>query len=100
MKNKALDNCIEPAKAYADCCSGRTVSVVWRCRGKLESYNQCLRQQCVAFAACSFVFFFFLLLTHTLRSTQPSVLEALKDEWLATRILPPVKYRAPPPSSH
>jgi COX assembly mitochondrial protein 1 len=77
MKNQAIDGCVDSARVYAECCNGRTVSVVWHCRAKLEAYNQCLRSH-----------------------TQPSVLERLKEDYVKTRILPPVKHRAPPPSSH
>jgi hypothetical protein len=44
MKNRALDNCVDDAKLYADCCRGRTISIVWKCRSKLETYNQCLHK--------------------------------------------------------
>lgn len=59
MKNRALDHCADDGKAYADCCRNRTVSIVWKCRGKLETYNQCLHK---LYAITLFFFIYSILL--------------------------------------
>ena len=46
LKNRAMRQCSDTAGAYADCCRGRTVSMVWACRAPLRDLNACLQQQC------------------------------------------------------
>ncbi|KAB5516579.1 hypothetical protein DKX38_027227 [Salix brachista] len=44
MKQKALKQCEEYASKYAQCASGRTLSVVWQCRKQAKELNECLHQ--------------------------------------------------------
>ena len=46
LKQKAMADCKDTAKAYAECCGARVFSAVWACRGDLGALNQCLQQQC------------------------------------------------------
>ncbi|KAJ7786450.1 cytochrome c oxidase biogenesis protein Cmc1 like-domain-containing protein [Mycena metata] len=41
-KERALKECHEIVKAFADCASGRTVSVAWACRGQLHKMEECM----------------------------------------------------------
>ena len=45
LKEKAFKTCKGPADAYAACCSGRTFSMAWACRGELKNMSLCLGQQ-------------------------------------------------------
>ncbi|KAG6741966.1 hypothetical protein POTOM_055247 [Populus tomentosa] len=47
MKQKALKQCEEHATKYAQCATGRTMSVVWQCRKQAKELNECLHQYCV-----------------------------------------------------
>ncbi|XP_002516747.2 uncharacterized protein DDB_G0275933 [Ricinus communis] len=44
MKQKALKECGELTSKYAQCASGRTLSVVWQCRKQAKELNNCLHQ--------------------------------------------------------
>ncbi|KAH9610560.1 hypothetical protein KSS87_003346 [Heliosperma pusillum] len=44
MKAKALKECDVLTAKYAECASGRTLSVVWKCRGQAKELNNCLHQ--------------------------------------------------------
>jgi COX assembly protein 1 len=44
MKQKALKQCEELASKYAQCATGRTMSVVWQCRKQAKELNECLHQ--------------------------------------------------------
>ncbi|XP_058751224.1 uncharacterized protein LOC131624297 [Vicia villosa] len=44
MKSKALKECDEYTKKYAECALGRTLSVVWQCRQQAKELNTCLHQ--------------------------------------------------------
>ncbi|KAK6927967.1 Cytochrome c oxidase biogenesis protein Cmc1-like [Dillenia turbinata] len=44
MKQKALKECDHYASRYAECATGRTFSVVWKCRGQAKELNNCLHQ--------------------------------------------------------
>ncbi|XP_050228773.1 COX assembly mitochondrial protein 2 [Mercurialis annua] len=44
MKQKALKGCEELTSKYAQCASGRTLSVVWQCRQQAKELNLCLHQ--------------------------------------------------------
>ena len=44
MKEKALKECDHYASRYAECATGRTLSVVWKCRGQAKELNNCLHQ--------------------------------------------------------
>lgn len=44
MKAKALQECDALAAKYAECASGRTLSVVWKCRPQFKHLNACLHQ--------------------------------------------------------
>ncbi|EPQ30835.1 uncharacterized protein PFL1_01733 [Pseudozyma flocculosa PF-1] len=43
-KADALKKCGDVVKAFADCSSGRTVSVAWACRGEHKALQDCLKQ--------------------------------------------------------
>ncbi|KAK9812535.1 hypothetical protein WJX73_006984 [Symbiochloris irregularis] len=45
LDQKAMADCKEPAQAYADCCRGKTLSVVWSCRQPLAAFKQCLQSR-------------------------------------------------------
>lgn len=45
LKQKGFDECKAYSKAYADCCSGRVLSVVWACRGEMKALSNCMSQQ-------------------------------------------------------
>ncbi|CAJ2665986.1 unnamed protein product [Trifolium pratense] len=53
MKVKALKECDEYTKKYAECALGRTLSVVWKCRGQAKVLNNCLHQFILAGLAIS-----------------------------------------------
>ncbi|KAH0460297.1 hypothetical protein IEQ34_010960 [Dendrobium chrysotoxum] len=42
MKQKALKECDYYVAKYAECASGRTLSVVWLCRKQAKRLNECL----------------------------------------------------------
>ncbi|XP_020598389.1 uncharacterized protein DDB_G0275933 [Phalaenopsis equestris] len=42
MKQKALKECDHYVAKYAECASGRTLSVVWLCRKQAKVLNECL----------------------------------------------------------
>ncbi|CAN1126067.1 Uncharacterized protein DDB_G0275933 [Linum perenne] len=44
MKQKALKECEHLASQYAQCATGRTISVVWQCRKQARELNSCLHQ--------------------------------------------------------
>ncbi|EXB97170.1 hypothetical protein L484_008660 [Morus notabilis] len=44
MKQKALKECDHYALKYAECATGRTISVVWQCRQQAKELNNCLHQ--------------------------------------------------------
>ncbi|GMH04303.1 hypothetical protein Nepgr_006142 [Nepenthes gracilis] len=44
MKKKALKECDHLTSKYAECSSGRTLSVVWKCRQQAKELNDCLHQ--------------------------------------------------------
>ncbi|KAJ4767323.1 hypothetical protein LUZ62_077698 [Rhynchospora pubera] len=44
MKAKALKECDQLCAKYAQCASGRTISVIWRCRKEASDLNECLHQ--------------------------------------------------------
>ncbi|XP_047319111.1 uncharacterized protein DDB_G0275933 [Impatiens glandulifera] len=44
MKTKALKECGYYTTEYAECASGRTLSVVWKCRKQAKELNECLHQ--------------------------------------------------------
>ncbi|KAK7272897.1 hypothetical protein RIF29_13939 [Crotalaria pallida] len=44
MKQKALKECDYYTSKYAECASGRTLSVVWKCRQQAKDLNACLHQ--------------------------------------------------------
>jgi Cytochrome c oxidase biogenesis protein Cmc1 like len=44
MKAKALKECDHFCEKYAQCASGRTLSVIWRCRKEANDLNECLHQ--------------------------------------------------------
>ncbi|XP_057784270.1 uncharacterized protein LOC131005236 [Salvia miltiorrhiza] len=44
MKQKALKECDQYVSKYAECAVGRTLSVVWKCRGEAKELNTCLHQ--------------------------------------------------------
>ena len=52
LKQKAMTDCKDVAKAYADCCSARMISAVWACRSELGMLNQCLQRQCAPAECC------------------------------------------------
>ncbi|KAF8995498.1 hypothetical protein BDQ17DRAFT_1365697 [Cyathus striatus] len=43
-KARALKECDLVVKAFADCASGRTISVTWACRDKLKVVQDCMVQ--------------------------------------------------------
>ncbi|KAI9217984.1 hypothetical protein BC828DRAFT_350911 [Blastocladiella britannica] len=42
VKKEALVKCEDFVKAYTECCTGRYISVVWKCRSHLTAMNDCL----------------------------------------------------------
>ncbi|KAI5684268.1 hypothetical protein M9H77_05496 [Catharanthus roseus] len=44
MKQKALKECNQYTAKYAECASGRTLSVIWQCRQQAKELNECLHQ--------------------------------------------------------
>lgn len=44
MKQKALKECDRYTAKYAECASGRTLSIVWQCRRQAKELNECLHQ--------------------------------------------------------
>ncbi len=44
LKQHAMKKCSAEARAYAECTTGRTLSVVWACRQHLNDLNGCLKQ--------------------------------------------------------
>jgi COX assembly mitochondrial protein 1 len=42
LKRRAFDKCDAAAKAYVDCCRGRSVSQAWACRGEARGLSSCL----------------------------------------------------------
>ncbi|KAI9085678.1 hypothetical protein K1719_032521 [Acacia pycnantha] len=44
MKQKALKECDHYTAKYAQCASGRSISVIWQCRKEFKELNDCLHQ--------------------------------------------------------
>ncbi|KAI3434718.1 hypothetical protein D9Q98_002779 [Chlorella vulgaris] len=42
LKQKGFKECSTTADAYAQCCSGRVLSVVWACRKELRALSDCM----------------------------------------------------------
>lgn len=42
LKQRAFDDCADHAKAYAECCRGRVVSLVWSCRDESKVLSACM----------------------------------------------------------
>ncbi|EFN57270.1 hypothetical protein CHLNCDRAFT_17966, partial [Chlorella variabilis] len=42
LKQKGFQECRPYADAYAQCCSGRVLSVVWTCRKELKALSDCM----------------------------------------------------------
>ncbi|KAL4069567.1 hypothetical protein J3A83DRAFT_4093771 [Scleroderma citrinum] len=43
-KARALKECDSVVREFAECATGRTVSVVWACRDKYKSLQECMLQ--------------------------------------------------------
>ncbi|KZT55531.1 hypothetical protein CALCODRAFT_472172 [Calocera cornea HHB12733] len=43
-KAKALKACDDVVREFANCATGRTVSVVWACRAQHKTMQNCMRQ--------------------------------------------------------
>ncbi|KAF8349953.1 hypothetical protein F5887DRAFT_407985 [Amanita rubescens] len=43
-KARALKECDAVVKEFADCASGRTISMAWACRDKLKAVQDCMLQ--------------------------------------------------------
>ncbi|KAG2129891.1 hypothetical protein DEU56DRAFT_816047 [Suillus clintonianus] len=43
-KSRALAECDPVVKEFADCATGRTLSVAWACRGKYKALQECMLQ--------------------------------------------------------
>lgn len=43
-KARALKECDQVVRGFAECATGRTVSVVWACRGQYKSLQECMLQ--------------------------------------------------------
>ncbi|KAF7311021.1 COX assembly mitochondrial protein [Mycena chlorophos] len=43
-KERAVRECHDVVKAFADCVSGRTISVAWACRTPLHAMQECMVQ--------------------------------------------------------
>ncbi|KAI4517682.1 hypothetical protein EV122DRAFT_220346 [Schizophyllum commune] len=43
-KGRALKLCDPVVKEFAECATGRTVSVAWACRQQLHAVEDCMRQ--------------------------------------------------------
>ncbi|KAJ7361610.1 cytochrome c oxidase biogenesis protein Cmc1 like-domain-containing protein [Mycena olivaceomarginata] len=41
-KERAVKECHEVVKAFADCVQGRTISVAWACRPQLHKMEECI----------------------------------------------------------
>ncbi|KAJ7631085.1 hypothetical protein FB45DRAFT_917462 [Roridomyces roridus] len=41
-KERALKECHDVVKAFADCVGERTISVAWACRGQLHKMEECM----------------------------------------------------------
>ncbi|KAH8100601.1 hypothetical protein BXZ70DRAFT_893158 [Cristinia sonorae] len=41
-KARALKECDPVVKEFAECASGRTISVAWACRGKYKALQECM----------------------------------------------------------
>lgn len=42
LKNRAFEECDPLARAYAECCSGRVVSLVYKCRDEGKALSTCM----------------------------------------------------------
>ena len=45
---RALELCADRVEAYAECATGRTITLPFYCRGVFNELNECLKQQCAA----------------------------------------------------
>eukprot|EP00037_Helgoeca_nana_P023344 m.241875 g.241875 ORF g.241875 m.241875 type:complete len:128 (-) comp26320_c1_seq3:1968-2351(-) len=43
MKKRAMEQCGDAVKAFTECCRGRTISIMWKCREVNEGLDNCLR---------------------------------------------------------
>lgn len=44
LKNRAFQECDALARAYAACCSGRVISLVYKCRDESKALSSCMTQ--------------------------------------------------------
>lgn len=44
MKQEAMQKCKQQAKAYAECCKTRSISIAWACRQQFGELNTCVAQ--------------------------------------------------------
>lgn len=44
LKNRAFEECGPLARAYADCCAGRVISLVYKCRDEGKALSACMTQ--------------------------------------------------------
>lgn len=42
MKQAAMQKCKQQAKAYAECCKSRSISIAWACRQQFGELNSCV----------------------------------------------------------
>ncbi|CAO1619074.1 unnamed protein product [Parajaminaea phylloscopi] len=59
IKAQGLKKCDDVVRKFAECSTGRTVSVAWACRGEHRAVQQCLAQH-----------------------TSPEALERARKQWL------------------
>lgn len=45
LKEKGFQECRRYSDAYAQCCSGRVLSVVWACRAEMRALSDCMSTQ-------------------------------------------------------
>ena len=45
MKQEAMQKCKQEARAYAECCKTRSISIAWACRQQFGNLNSCVAQQ-------------------------------------------------------
>ncbi|TFL06596.1 cytochrome c oxidase biogenesis protein Cmc1 like-domain-containing protein [Pterulicium gracile] len=65
-KDRAYKACDSVIKDFADCATGRTVSVVWACKGKYKLVQECMYQY-----------------------TNPAAMDEVREEYLRLRDAPP-----------
>ncbi|DBA90368.1 TPA: hypothetical protein ACH3X1_003649 [Trebouxia sp. C0004] len=82
MKQEAMQKCKQEARAYAECCKTRSISIAWACRQQFGNLNSCVAQQGCFSQSISLGAVYVPQVLHCC-STGDRTLKELKSRWIA-----------------